>query len=85
MTVVELGNAIRERRVELGLTQTDVAAQAGTSRRWLIELEAGHPNAQLHKVLSVLHALELDVSLHPASQLPPARTELDDFVESFVS
>jgi HTH-type transcriptional regulator / antitoxin HipB len=59
----ELGAAIRRRRRELGLTQEDVAGVASTGPRFIGELEAGKPTAQLAETLRVLGALGLDLEL----------------------
>jgi len=53
----ELGKTIREARRDAGLTQAQVAAAAGVGLRFLIELEAGKPTAQLGKTLAVLSIL----------------------------
>jgi HTH-type transcriptional regulator / antitoxin HipB len=53
----ELGKTIREARRDAGLTQVQVAAAAGVGLRFLIELEAGKPTAQLGKTLAVLAIL----------------------------
>lgn len=79
-TPIELGRAVQRARAELGLTQAEAAKKAGVSRRWLIELERGHGNAQLGKVLAALHALGL--SLRVVRHEPPSGpSELDDIVE----
>lgn len=52
-----LGGLIRTRRKDLGLNQTEVAGVAGTSLRFLSELERGKPTAQLDATLRVLAAL----------------------------
>jgi HTH-type transcriptional regulator/antitoxin HipB len=39
------------------MSQQDLAVTAGVSRRWLIDLEAGKPGAELGLVLSVLNTL----------------------------
>ena len=51
------------------------------SRRWLIEVERGHDNAQLGKVIAVLHSLGLTLEVAP-HDLPMGRSELDDIVEA---
>lgn len=56
-----LGLAIRERRKELGLNQTELADVARTSLRLVSELERGKATAQLGGVLRVLAALGLDL------------------------
>lgn len=44
-------------REEAGLTQGELARQAGVSRKWLNEFERGNPNARVGAVLDVLRAL----------------------------
>jgi transcriptional regulator with XRE-family HTH domain len=41
----ELGSYIRDRRRKLALTQHQLATNAGVSRRWLSDLEAGKETA----------------------------------------
>ena len=57
MTAEELGRILREARRGAGLTQQQLAAAAGVGVRFLIELEAGKPTAQLGKALTVLAML----------------------------
>ncbi len=52
-----LGRLIRRRRNSLGLNQTELAGVAGTSLRFLSELERGKATAQLDATLRVLAAL----------------------------
>ena len=58
----ELGEVVRARRKEKGLTQTQVAELTGTSLRFVTELERGlRTQASLSKVLTVCNRLALDV------------------------
>ena len=59
------GKALRERRRLLGLTQEDVAVEAGVGRRFVIELERGKPGASLEHALRVAALLGLEVDLVP--------------------
>ncbi len=52
-----LGSLVRQRRNELGLTQTELADVARTTLRFVSELERGKATAQLAGVLRVLAAL----------------------------
>lgn len=45
-TAGDLGNFVREKRVESGMTQRQLAELAGVSRLWLVHVEAGHPGAE---------------------------------------
>ena len=55
--------AVKGRRLELGLSQAQVADRARVSRQWINEFEAGKPTAELGLVLRLLDALALDVTL----------------------
>ncbi len=59
----DLGAYLRERRIELGMDQATLAGKAGTSRKWLIEVENGKPGAELGLVLRALRALDVAVDL----------------------
>jgi HTH-type transcriptional regulator/antitoxin HipB len=58
-----LGNAVREARRTLGVTQDQLALTSGTNRRFIIELERGKPTAQIGKVLQVLRTLGCSLEL----------------------
>lgn len=62
-----LGNAVREARRALGVTQDQLALTSGTNRRFIIELEHGKPTAQIGKALQVLRTLgcSLDLTMPP--------------------
>ncbi len=61
----DLGQAIREARRKQGLRQPDLAAAAGTSIRFIVELERGKPTIQLGKAMRVLAMLGLRLSVTP--------------------
>ncbi len=60
-----LAQTVLKRRAELGLSQTDLADLAGTSRRFVHVLEHGKPNLRLDKLLNVLEVLGLDLVVSP--------------------
>jgi HTH-type transcriptional regulator/antitoxin HipB len=60
-TPIELGEAVRDRRKSLRLTQEELAAVASVTPRLLGEIERGKRTAQLDGVLRVLAALGLDL------------------------
>lgn len=70
----ELGLAVRQTRQDQGQTQTELAAAAGVSRRWLSDLEAGKASAEFGLILRTLHALGLGLDAYPVE---PAPGELD--------
>lgn len=57
----EIGSLVRARRGELGISQTELADVAGTTLRFISELERGKPTAQLAGVLRVLSALGISL------------------------
>ena len=59
----DLGDRIRKRRVELDLTQGELADVARVSPRFVSELENGKRSAQLAGIQRVLAALGLDLYL----------------------
>lgn len=56
-----LGELIRSRRRDLGLTQTEVAETANTNLRFVSELERGKPTARLENVMRVLATLGIEL------------------------
>ncbi len=61
--VKDFGAYLRARRTQLGMDQATLAEKAGTSRKWLIEVENGKPGAALSLVLRTLRALDVVVDL----------------------
>src|ERR1700685_2911686 len=57
------GRGIRQRRLELGLRQDELAALAGVSPRFVHTLEQSKPTVRLDKMLAVLGQLGLDLVL----------------------
>ena len=64
LDALEIGYAIKDARSKLGMTQAQLAETAGISKRCLWSLELGqNPGVQLDKLLAVLKALGLDLSI----------------------
>jgi transcriptional regulator, y4mF family len=53
----QLGQAVRAARKQAGLTQAQVALTAGVGLRFVVDLEAGKPTAQIGKILQVITTL----------------------------
>jgi y4mF family transcriptional regulator len=64
----DLGALIRKERKAQGLRQPDLAAAAGTSIRFIVEVEAGKATAQIGKVLDVLRQLGLSITIDGLSE-----------------
>ncbi len=58
-TSTDLGAVIRDRRKRLKLDQSTLAKRIGVSRQWVIEVEHGHPRAEVDLVLRALDALNI--------------------------
>jgi y4mF family transcriptional regulator len=78
-TPKELGAIIRDKRKRLGLGQSDLANRIGVSRQWVIEIEHGHPRAELGLVLRALDALDIrfDASTEPAKSGSAAKSAVN--------
>ena len=66
-TAADLGAFIRERRTKLGMDQIALAKKAGTSRKWLVEVEQGKPGAEIGLILRTLKSLEISIDLEADS------------------
>ena len=58
-----LGEAIRQQRRRLKVTQRDLAMTSGTGLRFIIDLEKGKPTCQLGKAIEIVRALGLKLEI----------------------
>lgn len=65
----EIGDIVRATRKAQDLRQDELAGASGVGLRFIVDLEAGKPTAQIGKVLQVLQALGCAVDI----QLPGER------------
>lgn len=74
----DIGSIVRRRRTKAALSQGELAAKIGVSRKWIADLERGHPRAQLHLVLDVLNALDalVDIVDAPSAQQVAAKDSI---------
>lgn len=54
------GDRVRDRRLELGLSQDDLADQCGLHRTYVGSMERGERNVSLINIVRVAQALQLD-------------------------
>lgn len=74
--LAEIGSRIARRRIELQLTQADLAEQAGIGKRTLERIEAGG-SAQMSKIIRIFRALDLVAGLEGMiPDVPPRPMEL---------
>jgi transcriptional regulator with XRE-family HTH domain len=73
----DLGNWIRQRRLERGLKQHVPAERAGLSRRWLVDVESGRVQPRFGDLLRLVDVLGADLAEAPGVRRsrpgPPAR------------
>jgi y4mF family transcriptional regulator len=72
----DLGAAIRSARRARGLTQAELATEAGVGRQWLVAVEQGHERAEVGLVTAVLDAVGQSLVTRPAPSDAPDRTWL---------
>ena len=63
MTSTDIGSLVRQARKAQKLNQADLALTAGTAPRFISDLENGKPSCQIEKVLTVLQALGIEITL----------------------
>ena len=65
MNSKDIGRMVRETRRAQNLRQDQLAGAAGVGVRFIVELEAGKPTAQIGKTLAVLEALGCALRIDP--------------------
>ncbi len=65
LTSAEIGDIVCTVRKAAGLRQYELAGAAGVGVRFIVDLEAGKPTAQIGKVLQVLQALGCSFDIMP--------------------
>lgn len=82
----DLAAAARGRRLNLGLSQAELARRVGASRKWINEFEAGKPTAEIGIVLRVVEELGLELDVGERGAAPPAASEsldLDALLDTY--
>ncbi len=87
-TISDISNAVQGERLRRGMSQEELAAQIGVSRKWVVDFEAGQPGARLRHVLAALNALGLRLSLQgaaidPGGAEPANNVDLDALLDSY--
>lgn len=62
-SVQDIGNLVRDKRKQDGLTQTELAELSQVGTRFLSELENGKDTLQFNKVMQVINNLGLELSV----------------------
>ena len=79
----ELGAALRAVRRQQGLSQADLAARAGTSRRWVCDTENGKVPLGIKLLCQLVHHLGYEIELVPAP--PPPDVDLEDHIQALTA
>lgn len=58
---LQIGQLVRQRRKEAGITLTDAASMAGVGVRFLSELERGKPTLQIGLAIRVMQLFGLEL------------------------
>lgn len=75
-----IGLQLRERRKELGLTQSELAEQLGTTRQWVSRLEKGVEGATIQRLLNVCDELDLVFEIRLPSKAPASNKQQHSLV-----
>src|SRR6478672_8932744 len=75
MNLIELGEAIKQARLEQGIQQEELCAYAQLSRATLSRLENGRlPELGVRKIMALCERLALELTLQPVSKRPTLRS-----------
>ena len=67
ITATDWSNIIRDRRIDLGLSQSELAGRIGMSRQWVVRFENGHAaTATIDHIGRLAEALTLDIDVSAA-------------------
>jgi y4mF family transcriptional regulator len=87
-TTHDLAAAAQGRRVELGITQAELAMRAGVSRDWVNYFERGKRTVELALVLRLLDALGIGIEVMDAADDADPGTaatgSLDSIIEEYL-
>jgi HTH-type transcriptional regulator/antitoxin HipB len=72
----QLGAAIRLKRKEKNLTQSELAKLLGAERKWVLRLESGNSKAEIGLILRAIEVLGLRASLADKGQLSRSPDDL---------
>lgn len=78
-TLADLAEWLRRERLQRGLSQSELATQAGVPHRTYQRLEAGDPGARLTTLLRTFGALGVELKTSPARR--PTLEELADIYD----
>jgi transcriptional regulator with XRE-family HTH domain len=72
------GRIVRERRVKLGMTQTQVAELTGKKQSQIVRLERGLADPRLSSLVQVANSLGMELMAVPSQLVPVVRRLLKE-------
>lgn len=91
MNSVDIGKAIKDKRLSLNMRMDDLASKAGITRQTISSIENGANSYSFSSLLKVLDALGISISINSNESKKPSRqratrtnTKLDKQINRFV-
>ena len=82
-TIRDVAAIARDRRADLKLSQSQLAAKAGVGRDWVVQFEKGKPTAEWGLVMRVLRELGISIDLQVGDAGPmETADDLDQILSS---
>ena len=82
-TIRDVAAIARDRRADLKLSQSQLAAKAGVGRDWVVQFEKGNPTAEWGLVMRVLRELGISIDLQVGDAGPmETADDLDQILSS---
>jgi len=78
----DFGLIARQRRLDMKVSQSELAEQVGVTRQWLSRFETGKADVSLRKALLVLRELDLEVTIAATHRITGAEISDDEFAIS---
>lgn len=80
--LTQLGAALRNARIEAGLTQDELGGRAGVSRQLVSRVESGSPRGEVGRVAQIAAALGYRLTVTPRK--PPKTTRERETVKAYL-
>lgn len=81
--LIQLGAALRNARIEAGLTQVELGERAGVSRQLVGRVESGSPRGEVGRVAQIAAALGYRLTITPRK--PPKTTTDRNTVKTYLA
>lgn len=76
-SIADIAATVRGRRIDLELSQDDLAARVGVSRKTINEIEVGRSAPRMGHLLAIFDALGLAIQAIPVSDAPIDQDGID--------